>query len=122
MPIVAKVFRRVLIKRIVVGTDAELRGQQAGFRKGRSTTEKIFVLRNIVEQIVKWNSNLYLCFLGYEKAFHSINRDILWKIMRCYGIPPKIVSMVQVMYTNCTSAAVDGDGRTDWFEVKSGIC
>ena len=41
--------------------------------------------------------------------------------MRCYGIPPKIVRMVQVMYTICTSAVVDGDGRTDWFEVKSGV-
>ena len=40
--------------------------------------------------------------------------------MRCYGIPPKIVRMVQVMYNNCTSAVVDGDGRTEWFEVKSG--
>ena len=25
------------------------------------------------------------------------------------------------MYTNCTSAAVDGDGRTDWFKVKSDV-
>ena len=41
--------------------------------------------------------------------------------MRCYRILPKIVRMVQVMYTNCTSAVVDGDGRTEWFEVKSGV-
>ena len=41
--------------------------------------------------------------------------------MRCYGIPPKIARMVQVMYTNCTSAVVDGIGRTEWFEVKSGV-
>ena len=26
-----------------------------------------------------------------------------------------------MMYTNCTSAVVGGDGRTDWFEVKSGV-
>ena len=25
------------------------------------------------------------------------------------------------MYTNCTCAVVDGDGRTDWFEVESGV-
>ena len=25
--------------------------------------------------------------LGYEKAFDSIHRDALRKIMRCYGIP-----------------------------------
>ena len=59
--------------------------------------------------------------MDYEKAFDSMHRSTLWKIMRCYGIPPKIVIMVQVMYTNCTSAVVDGDGRTGWFEVKSGV-
>lgn len=55
-----------------------------------------------------------------EKAIDSIHRDAL-EDHKCYGIPPKIERMVQVMYTNCTSAVVDGDERTDWFEVKSGV-
>ena len=76
MFIVAKVLGRALIKRIVAGTDAELRGEQAGFRKGRNTTEEIFVLfvsRNIIEQVAEWNSSLDLCFVDYEKAFDSIH-------------------------------------------------
>ena len=37
-------------------------------------------------------------------------------------IPTKIVTMVQVMCTNCRCAVVGGDGRTPgWFEVKSGV-
>ena len=107
--------------RIVAGTDAELRREQAGFREGRSTIEQIFVRRNIIEQVAEWNSSLYLCFMDCEKAFDSIHRDTLWKIIRCYGIPTKIMRMVQVMYTNCTSAVVDGNGRINWFEVKSGV-
>ncbi|KAL9971498.1 hypothetical protein ACROYT_G017669 [Oculina patagonica] len=57
MPTIAKVMGRILIKRIVAGTDAELRKEQAGLRKGRSTIEQIFVLWNIVEQAVEWNSS-----------------------------------------------------------------
>ena len=60
MSIVAKVLGRVLIKTIVARTDAELRGEQAGFRKGRNTTEQTFVLRDIFEQVAEWNSSLYL--------------------------------------------------------------
>ena len=107
MSTIAKVMTRILIKRIAAGTDAELRKEQAGFRKGRRTIEQIFVLRNIVEQVVEWNSSLYLCFVDYEKAFDSMHRSTLWKITRFYGIPPKTVRMVQVMYTNRTSAVVD---------------
>ena len=90
----------------------------AGFRKGRSTIEQTFVLRNIVEQVVKRNSTVNLCFVYHVKTFESIHRDTLWKITRCFEIPPMIVRMVQVMYTNCTSAVVNGD---DWLEVKSGV-
>ena len=60
MSIVAKVLGSVLIKRIVAGTDAELRREQSSFRKGRNMTEQIFVLRNIIQQVVEWNSSLYL--------------------------------------------------------------
>ena len=35
-----------------VGTDVELTRKQ-GFRKGKSTPEQIFVLRNIIVQVVK---------------------------------------------------------------------
>ena len=58
MSVAAKVMGKVLIRRISGGVDAKLRKEQAGFRKGRSMIEQIFVLRNIVEQAVEWNSSL----------------------------------------------------------------
>ena len=84
MSVAAKVMGKVLIRRISGGVDAKLRMEQAGFRKGRSTIEQIFVLRNIVEQVVEWNSSLYVCFVDYEKAFDSVHRRTLWKIMESY--------------------------------------
>ena len=69
MSVAAKVMDKVLIRRISGGVDAKLRKEQAGFTKGRSTIEQIFVLRNIVEQAVEWNSSLYVCFVDYEKGF-----------------------------------------------------
>ncbi len=58
--VVAKVMGRVIIKRIAGGVDGKLRSEQAGFRRGRSTTQQIFVLRNIVEQALEWNANYIL--------------------------------------------------------------
>ena len=45
----SKVFGRVLINRIRDGVNSKLRVEQAGFRSGRGTVEKIFILRNIIE-------------------------------------------------------------------------
>lgn len=39
-----------IIKRIAKEVDNIFREEQVGFRAGRSITEQIFVLRNIVEQ------------------------------------------------------------------------
>ena len=47
----AKVLDRIIITLIRDGIDKKkLRQEQAGFRKGRGTTEQIFILRNIIEQ------------------------------------------------------------------------
>ena len=121
MSVAAKVMRKVLIKRVSNGVDIKLRKGQAGFRPGRSTVEQIYILRNIVEQAVEWNSSLYVCFVDYEKAFDSVHRSTLWKIMESYGIPPKLVRIVSTMYDGSQCAVVCDTGQTDWFDVKSGV-
>ena len=120
MSVSAKVMGKVLIRRISGGVDAKLRKEQAGFRKGRSTIEQIFVLKNIVEQAVECNSSLYVCFVDYEKAFDSVHRT-LWKIMESYEIPSKLVGIVNAMYDGSQCAVVEGTDQTDWFDVKSGV-
>ena len=86
---------------------------------GVLTIELIFVLRNIIEQSVVWNASLYICFIDYGKAFDSVHRETLWRIMSSHGIPPKFVTMVQAMYKGSKSAVIDGRGKTGWFDIKS---
>ena len=47
------------------------RPEQAGFRKGRSCIDHIFVLKQILEQTTEWNSSLYqsqhVLFIDFEK-------------------------------------------------------
>ncbi|VDO50554.1 unnamed protein product [Schistosoma margrebowiei] len=61
----------------------------------RSCTDEIATLRIIVEQSVEWNSSLYINFIDYEKAFDSVDRRTLWKRLRHYGVPEKIVSIIR---------------------------
>ena len=59
--------------------DLLLSDMQAGFRKERSCTDQIVTLRIILEQSAEWNTPLYINFVDFEKAFHIIHRDSLWK-------------------------------------------
>ena len=89
LSIPSKVFSRVLLNRMREAIDTQLRDQQAGFRKERSCTDQIATLRIIVEQSLEWNSPLYINFIDYEKAFDSVDRNTLWKLLRHYGVPQK---------------------------------
>ena len=114
-------MRKILKNRIYVGIDAQLRKEQAGFRRGRGTTEQIFILRNIVEQAVEWNSTIYMNFVDFEKAFDSVHQDSLWKIMKAYGIPDKIIKMVQLLYENNECMVTDNGQQSEWFRIKTGV-
>ncbi|VDP59104.1 unnamed protein product [Schistosoma curassoni] len=61
--------------------DAQLRDQQAGFRKDRSCADQIATLLIIVEQSIEWNSSLYTNFIDYEKTFVSVDRTTRWKLL-----------------------------------------
>ena len=74
-----------------------------------------------MEQSLEWNSQLIVNFLDYEKAFDSIDRATLWKILRHHGIPQKLVNLIKSMYEG-TSCRVIHDGQlTDSFDIKTGV-
>ena len=74
----------MVIERIKEGIDTKLRCEQAGFRKGRGTTEQVFILRNIIEQSIEWQAPLYINFVHFTKAFDSLDRSRLWKILSTF--------------------------------------
>ncbi|VDP27311.1 unnamed protein product [Schistosoma curassoni] len=85
LSITGKVFNRVLLNKMKNSVDAQLRDQQAGFRKDRSCTDQIATLWIIVEQSIEWNSSLHINFIDHKEAFDSVNRTTLWKLLRYYG-------------------------------------
>ena len=114
----SKILCKIIIQRINQAVDNQLRKEQAGFRKDKSCIDHIFTLRNIIEQCTEWNRQLYINFVDFEKAFDSIHRESLWKILRTYGIPTKIIQVIQAFYKNFTCNV--GSTKLN-FEIKSGV-
>ncbi len=68
-----KAFCTVLLVRLRDAVDVLLREEQAGFRHGRSCTEQIFTLRNIMEQCVEFQHPLVVNFRKHSTAFTAIH-------------------------------------------------
>ncbi|KAI8484467.1 hypothetical protein Bbelb_377380 [Branchiostoma belcheri] len=56
-----------------------------------------------------------------EKAFDSINRDNMWRILKSYGIPNKIISVLKAIYKGTSCIVRVGTQNTDKFEVRTGV-
>ncbi len=121
LSIPSKVFNRIILNRIKDAVDTRLHDQQAGFRKERSCTDQIATLRIILEQSLEWNSSLYVNFIDYEKAFDSMGRGTLWKLLRHYGVPEKITNIIKNSYEGMTCKVVHGQHLTNAFQVRTGV-
>ena len=116
-----KIFNRVILNRLKNAVDPKLRDNQAGFRRGRSCTDQIATLRIILEQSLEWRSPLYVNFVDYEKAFDSVDRTSLWKLLRHYGVPDKIVSLIRNSYEGMSCKVVHGQQLSESFQVQTGV-
>ena len=116
-----KVLNRVLLERMKEAVDPKLQDQQAGFRRNTSFADQITSLRIIVEQSLEWNSPLYINFIDYEKAFDSVDREALWKLLRHYGVPEKIIALIRCTYQDMSCKIAHASQLSESFEVKTGV-
>ena len=117
----SKVLARIILERIKTAIDANLRDEQAGFRCGRSCTDQIATLRIIIEQSIEWQSPLYINFVDFKKAFDMVDRNTLWKVLRHYGLPIKIVNTIQGLYKNTKCQVIHQSALSPSFNVDTGV-
>ena len=70
---------------------------------------------------MEWQASLHLNFIDFEKAFDSVHRNTLWKLLRLYGIPQKIIGMIQALYRDFTCSVLHEGNLTPWFVVRTGV-
>ncbi|XP_076041920.1 uncharacterized protein LOC143025796 [Oratosquilla oratoria] len=84
-----KVLTRILLFRLLDHIAEEvIQESQSGFRKERSTVEMVFVARQLNEKAIEQQQDLYMIFVDLAKAFDTVNRTLLWEILRKFGCPP----------------------------------
>ena len=84
---------KILQARLQQYVNRELPDIQAGFRKGRGTSNQIANIRWIIKKAREFQKNIYLCFIDYTKAFDCVDHNKLWKILKEMGMnirPPDL--------------------------------
>ena len=96
----------------------ELSDVQAGFRKGRGTSNQIANICCIIEK--EFQKNIW--FIDYAKALVCVDHNNLWKILKEMGIPDHVTCLLRNLYAGQEATVRTGHGTTDWFQIGKGVC
>jgi len=76
---------------------------QCGFRRKRSTIDHIFCIRQLFEKKWEYNEEVHQLSIDFKKAYDSVRREFLYKILIEFGIPKKLVRLIKMSLTETYS-------------------
>jgi uncharacterized C2H2 Zn-finger protein len=121
LSIPSKVLAKVLYQRIERRVEPKLHEAQCGFRKGRGCVDQLFNLKQFMSLSRQKEKPLFMCFIDLKKAYDSVNRTLLWKAVREYGVSEKVVKILNSLYDN-TTARVRVNGKlSEHLSLKTGV-
>nr|VZI41161.1 unnamed protein product [Spirometra erinaceieuropaei] len=120
--IAGKIFARILLNRLNNHLEQGLLPEgQCGFRRHRGTTDMIFAARHLQEKCQEMRTHLYSTFLDLTKAFDTVNREGLWKIMQKFGCPERFTQMVRQLHDGMMARVTDNGAVSEAFAVTNGV-
>ena len=117
MPTTYKILSNILLSRLT--PYAKEIDDQCGFRRNRSTIDHIFCIRQILEKKWEYNEEVHQLFIDFKKAFDSVRREVLYKILIEFGIPKKLVRLIKMSVTQTYSRVRVGKNVSDRFPIRN---
>ena len=109
--IAGKILVRVLLNRLLNHLEQDLPESQCGFREGQGMIGMLFAARQLQEKYQEQHHDLYTTFVDLTKAFDTVSRNGLWKIMAKFGCPDKFIALVRSFHDGM-QVRVQDDGES----------
>ena len=99
-----------------------LPGEQCGFRPARETIDILFVVRRLQELGRARKIPLYMCFIDLQKAYDSVDQELLWVVLARFGVPEKMLTVMRQFHEGMRARVrTDDDEHSEWFDVTQGL-
>ena len=121
LSICGKVLTRIIADRIQKGYNDQMMEAQCGFRGGRSTTDQMFTLRQVVERRREYGLRSFAAFVDLKKAYDSVPRKLLFKVLRAEGIPEVMVRILESLYSKTTGRVRVKGMLGAEFDLRTGV-
>ena len=76
----------------------------------------------IIKKAREFQKNIYFCFIDYTKASDCVDHKKLWEILKEMEIPDHLTCLLRNPYAGQEATVRTGHGKTDWFQIRKGVC
>ena len=114
-----KAWERLLLRWLQ--SVVKINSHQCGFTSGKSTSDAIFITRQLQEKYCLKKKELYHIFVDLEKAFDKVPRAAIEWALRRQLVPERLVRLVMGLYDNSTSRAKFAGELSETFPIEVGV-
>ena len=62
-----------------------------------------------------------MLYVDFRKAFDSIHRCMILKILKAYDVPPRLLAAINKLYENTRARVITPDGETKFIQIIAGV-
>ena len=119
----SKLFSLVLLNRLhdYVEKTKPLSINQIGFRKGKRTTDHIFVIKTLIDKLVREGKKIFIAFIDFKKAYDTINHKRLFHKLKRANIDGLFLQNLNSMYKSVEYCIKMQGGYADPIESFVGL-
>ena len=116
-----KIFSKALASRLQSVLHYLIHINQSGFLKGRSISDHIRTLDDIIVLTDKLDSPGIVISLDFAKAFDSVDIGTILSALRKFNFGTNFIQMVQTLTNNNESCVQNGGWLTGWYGLQRGV-
>ena len=121
MCVAAKVYEKIIEKRLRLEVEGKLQWEQRGSRRNHSTQDHLFTIQQLIEKSIRKNKQLYLCFIDTEKAFDTISRNAIWKALEAKQVDAELWQVIKSLYKGTTNEVRAFNQVSERFTTDEGV-
>ena len=118
---ITKILLRIILKRIRTKLKTQISDQQFGFVPGKGTSNALFALRVLTENVLEVQKDIFVCFVDYEKAFDKVKHANLFNMLNEAGIDGKDMRLMRNLYWKQKATVRVGDEESPSLEIRRGV-
>jgi len=116
-----KILTSIINERVQKVIERIIGEYQCGFHPNKSTTDQLFIVRQMMENYWEHGFDLHMLFIDFEQAFDSVKRRKLSEAMEEVGIPQKLIKLIEMTLEDTMAVVKIDNQKTRTSEFNMGV-